>query len=75
MPPNYWMIMNWKYVEGSGRGLIFKVISRNLPGETEENHETFSQDSWHTGQHLNQIPPEYKSEALALVPIYSVPVE
>jgi hypothetical protein len=29
-------------VEGSGHGLIFKVLSQHLPGETEENYKKTS---------------------------------
>jgi hypothetical protein len=29
-------------MEGSGRGKTFKVLYRNLPGGTEENHENRS---------------------------------
>jgi hypothetical protein len=32
-------MMNWKSLVGSGRGLMFKVLSRNSPGGIEEHHE------------------------------------
>jgi hypothetical protein len=32
-------MMNLKELEGSGLGLIFKVLSWNLTAGTEENHE------------------------------------
>jgi hypothetical protein len=34
----HWWMMNFKGLEGSRHGLI-ELISRNLPGDTEENHE------------------------------------
>jgi hypothetical protein len=43
-----WMI-NWKECGRSGRG-IFEVLSRHLPGRTEENHENLSQDSLSPGR-------------------------
>jgi hypothetical protein len=33
-------MMNWKNLEGRGRGLI-EVLSRNFPGGIEENHKIF----------------------------------
>jgi hypothetical protein len=42
-------------VEGSSHGLI-KVLSQNLPGGTEENHENVRQDSHSLGQDLNLGP-------------------
>jgi hypothetical protein len=48
-------------VEGVGRGLIFIVSSRYLPGWAKENHEEL-----HSGNSLrdsNQTPPGYKLEA------------
>jgi hypothetical protein len=32
--------MNWKDVEGSGHGLIYKVLPQHLPGGTEEKKKT-----------------------------------
>lgn len=37
-----WVILNNKQggmQENSGHGLIFYVLSQNLPGETEDKHE------------------------------------
>jgi hypothetical protein len=40
----------------------FKVLSRHLPGGTEENYEkTHSQDSWSTARDLKPGPPEYEA--------------
>jgi hypothetical protein len=54
----YWWV--GKNVEGSGRGLIW-VVSRNLPGGTQENHENVSHGSQSPAWDLNLGPPEYKS--------------
>jgi hypothetical protein len=35
----------WKYLEGSGCGLI-EALPRHFLEGTEENHENLSQDSW-----------------------------
>jgi hypothetical protein len=51
-------MMNWK---GCGRKRSwpnFKVLSRHLPGGTEENHENLSQDSRSPAESLNTRPPE-----------------
>jgi hypothetical protein len=34
-----------KGFEGSDRGLVFKVLSRNLPGRTKKTTKPLSQDS------------------------------
>jgi hypothetical protein len=54
--------MNVKHTEGSSLTLV-KVLSRNLPGGTEENHKDLSQDSRSLGQDLKAGASEY--EALA----------
>jgi hypothetical protein len=51
-------------VERSSRGLIKGPIP--FSGGAEENNENICQESWCTGQDLNQEPPRYKSEALLL---------
>jgi hypothetical protein len=44
-----------KVLEGRSHGLI-EVISRNLPGDTEEGNENFSHATPGTGQDSNQAP-------------------
>jgi hypothetical protein len=39
----------------------FKVLSRHLPGGTEENHGNLSQDSRSPGRDLNSEPSEYEA--------------
>jgi hypothetical protein len=46
----------------------FKVLSRHLPGRTEENHKNLSQDSWFPGRDLNPGPPEYETGVLTTRP-------
>jgi hypothetical protein len=53
--------MNWK---GCGK----KVLSQHLPGVTEENHKTSSQDSQSPGQGLNPLPPKYEAGVLTTRP-------
>jgi hypothetical protein len=38
----------------------------HISGGADKNHENIYQDSWCTGQDLNQAPPTLKSEALQL---------
>jgi hypothetical protein len=51
-------------LKGSDRGLIW-VLSRHLPGETEENHER-SKNSWCPARYSNRAHPEYKFKSLRL---------
>jgi hypothetical protein len=54
-------IMNW---EGSDKDAIvaqIKLLSRHLPGGTEEIPENLSWDSRFPGQDLNSGPPEYEA--------------
>jgi hypothetical protein len=39
----------------------FKVLSRNSPGGTDENHERLSQDSWSPGTDSNPGSSEYQA--------------
>jgi hypothetical protein len=48
-----------KDMEGRGRGLI-KILSRRLPGGTEETPENFSRDPWSPGWDSISGPPEYE---------------
>jgi hypothetical protein len=48
-------------VEGSGRGLIFKVISQNLLEELKKITKNLSQDSLYPGRDLNLVPPKYEA--------------
>jgi hypothetical protein len=50
-------------VEGSDVCLIFKVLSRNLPGGTEEKHAK-RQDGQSSGRDLNPVPPECEAGTL-----------
>jgi hypothetical protein len=43
---------------------LFKVISRYLPGGTDEKHEYPSQDSQSPGRDLNPESPEYEAGVL-----------
>jgi hypothetical protein len=52
-----WFVKNLKQ---SGQGLIFRVLSLNYPGETEENPKILSQDIWSPDRDLYTRPPEYK---------------
>jgi hypothetical protein len=45
-----------------------------LSGETEENHETLSQDSRSTRRDLNRGPPEYEVGVLTTRPRSSLDV-
>jgi hypothetical protein len=56
-----------KDLEGSSCGLIY-LLSLHLPGGTEENHESLSQDSHCSSQDSNQAPHKHKSEALPVKP-------
>jgi hypothetical protein len=51
-------------MKGSGRG--FEVLSRHLPGRTEENHEK-PQDNRSLGRYLNPGPPECEAGALITI--------
>jgi hypothetical protein len=46
----------------------FKVLSRNLPGLTEENCENLSQDNRSPGRYLNSRSPEYVRGVLTTRP-------
>jgi hypothetical protein len=48
------------------------VLSRNLPGGTEENHENLIQNSRSPGVHLRPGPPEYRAEVFSARPRSSV---
>jgi hypothetical protein len=50
----------------------FKAISRNLPGETEENHQNLSKYSRPPGRDLNVGIVEYEAEVLTTRPRRSV---
>jgi hypothetical protein len=50
----------------------FKVLSYNLHGGTEENHENVSQDNRSPGQDLNPGSPEYEAGVIATRPQRSV---
>jgi hypothetical protein len=41
---------------------IVKVLSRHLPGDTDENHENSSQDSRSLGRDMNEDLPNTKQE-------------
>jgi hypothetical protein len=47
-----------KDLEGNGRG-VMKVLSWNLSGGTEKDHDKPSQDSRYTGRESNRAYPEY----------------
>jgi hypothetical protein len=53
-----WWIGNG--VEGSGRGLILKVLSQHLSGGTEEINEKPQSGHPVSGRDLNPEPPEYQ---------------
>jgi hypothetical protein len=60
--------MNWKLF---GRKMLcpnFMILSRNSPGEFEENHENTNQDSRSLVRDFNLGPPEYKAEVLTTQP-------
>jgi hypothetical protein len=48
-------------VEGSRRGLTFKVVSRNFPGRTEKNHEKSHSGYPVSGPRYKSESPEYKA--------------
>jgi hypothetical protein len=54
-------MINWKGCARNRKCHNFKVLSRNLPGGTEEKHENLSQDSWPPSRDLNPGPPEYEA--------------
>lgn len=43
----------------------FWVLSRKLLGVTQENHESFSQNTQHPVSDLNSQPPEYEEWVLS----------
>jgi hypothetical protein len=43
-----------------------EILSRNLPGGTEECHENCSQDSWSPGINSNRISPGHEPPTLLL---------
>jgi hypothetical protein len=45
----------------------YKALIRQLPGETEENHEDVSYDSRSPGLDLNPGPSQHKAEVSELV--------
>jgi hypothetical protein len=49
-----------------------KVLSRHLPGRTEENHENLSQVSRSPVRDLNPGTPEYEAGVLSTRPRLSV---
>jgi hypothetical protein len=51
-------------MEGSGCGLIFKLLFQNLSGGTEKKHKN-CQASRYLGRELNPGPPEYEAGVLA----------
>jgi hypothetical protein len=55
--------MTGKNLEENDRGLI-TLVSQNLPGGTEQNHEKLSQDSRCPIRDSNRSPIECKSTAL-----------
>jgi hypothetical protein len=42
------------------------VLSQNLLGRAEENHENLSQNSWHPSRDSNRAPIDHKSRAFLL---------
>jgi hypothetical protein len=61
-----------KNLESSGRSLIFKLLSRHLPGGTEETTKTLIQDSRSPDRHMNSGPPEHEAVVLITRPRISV---
>jgi hypothetical protein len=57
--------MNYKDLEGSGRGLI-QVLPRHMPKGTEENYENFRHDSRCPGRDSNRAPLKYENTPLPL---------
>jgi hypothetical protein len=55
--------MNYKSGKTQKKAVLawFKVLSRHLPGGTQENHERLSQDSRSPVQDFNSGPPDYKA--------------
>jgi hypothetical protein len=49
-------------VKGMARSSVsyMKLVSRNLPGRTEETHENVSQGSRSPGRYRSVGPPEYE---------------
>jgi hypothetical protein len=41
--------------------VYFKILSKHLPGKSEENNENLIQDSQSLGRELNSRTPEYKT--------------
>jgi hypothetical protein len=66
--------MNWEEYEGTCRCLI-KVLSRHLPGETEENHVVLrivvAPSGIRTENLSNTSPNRYHLSQLALFPALS----
>jgi hypothetical protein len=57
-----------KSLERSGRSLIFKLLSRHLPGGTEETTKTLIQDNRSPDRHMNWGPPEHVAGVLITRP-------
>jgi hypothetical protein len=53
-------MINWKDVEGSGRGLIFRYNPICLQG-LRETKKNISENSRYPGRDLNLGPPEYEA--------------
>jgi hypothetical protein len=55
--------LKWIQKESHGR---IDVLSWNLPGDTEKNYETLSQDYRCPGRDWNRAPPGYETRVLLL---------
>jgi hypothetical protein len=45
----------------------YEVLSRHLPGGSEENHENPESIGWYPGRDLNSGPPEYEARMLTSI--------
>jgi hypothetical protein len=54
-------MMKWKGFERKRLWLNFKVLNRNSPGETEENHEKLQSGKSVSGSRFEPWTPEYEA--------------
>jgi hypothetical protein len=62
------MMMYWKGIGRKRRWPNFKVLSRQSPGQTEENHGKLNQDSRSPGRKSKPGPHEYEVGLLTIPP-------
>jgi hypothetical protein len=67
-------MVNWKILEGRGRGIIWGYYSGIRPEELWKTTTNLSQNSLSPGRDFNPGPPEYEAGVLTTRPRRSVKV-